>query len=52
MNPAGGAYIILPYKEVVIGVVNVQGRIIPVVDIRKRFRLLKREINLNNKFIL
>lgn len=38
--------------EAVIGVVNVQGRIIPVVDIRKRFRLPKREMNLNNKFIL
>ncbi|MBI5797172.1 MAG: purine-binding chemotaxis protein CheW [Planctomycetes bacterium] len=38
--------------EVVIGVVNVRGRIIPVVDIRKRFCLPKREMNLNNKFIL
>ena len=38
--------------EVVIGVVNVQGRIIPVVDIRKRFRLPKREMNLNDKIIL
>ena len=38
--------------EAVIGVVNVQGRIIPVVDIRKRFRLPKREMNLNDKIIL
>lgn len=38
--------------EVVIGIVNVQGRIIPVVDIRKRFRLPKREMNLNDKIIL
>ena len=38
--------------EVVIGVVNVRGRIIPVVDIRKRFRLPEREMNLNDKFIL
>jgi len=38
--------------DVVIGVVNVQGRIIPVVDIRKRFRLPKREMNLNDKIIL
>jgi purine-binding chemotaxis protein CheW len=38
--------------EVVIGVVNVQGRIIPVVDIRKRFRLPEREMNLNDKLIL
>ncbi len=38
--------------DVVIGVVNVQGRIIPVVDIRKRFRLPRREMNLNDKIIL
>ena len=38
--------------EIVIGVVNVRGRIIPVVDIRKRFRLPKREMNLNDKLIL
>ena len=38
--------------EIVIGIVNIQGRIIPVVDIRKRFRLPKREMNLNDKIIL
>ena len=38
--------------EIVIGVVNIQGRIIPVVDLRKRFRLPKREMNLNDKLIL
>ncbi|MBI2471900.1 MAG: purine-binding chemotaxis protein CheW [Planctomycetes bacterium] len=38
--------------EIVTGVVNIQGRIIPVVDIRKRFRLPKKEINLNDKLIL
>lgn len=38
--------------EIVIGVVNMQGRIVPVVDIRKRFHLPKREMNLNDKFIL
>src|SRR3990167_2866442 len=38
--------------EIVIGVVNIQGRIIPVVDIHKRFRLPKREMNLNDNLIL
>lgn len=38
--------------DVVIGVINIQGRIIPVVDIRKRFRLPEREMNLNDKLIL
>ena len=38
--------------EVVIGVVNVRGRIIPVVDIRKRFRLPEKGTNLNDKLIL
>jgi len=38
--------------EVVLGVINVQGKIIPVVNIRKRFRLPCREIDLSDQFII
>jgi purine-binding chemotaxis protein CheW len=38
--------------EIVIGVVNVQGQIIPVFNIRKRFRLPEREINLSDQLII
>lgn len=38
--------------EIVIGVINMQGRIIPVVDIRKRFRLREKEFNLNDQLMI
>ncbi|MDF9409186.1 MAG: Chemotaxis protein CheW [Pelotomaculum sp. PtaB.Bin013] len=38
--------------EVVLGVINVQGRIIPVVNIRGRFCLPDREIGLSDQFII
>ena len=38
--------------EIVLGVVNWQGRIIPVVDIRKRFSLPVREMDLDDRFII
>lgn len=38
--------------EIVLGVVNVQGRIIPVVNIRKRFRLPERELSPEDQLIL
>lgn len=38
--------------EIVIGVINLRGKIIPVVNIRKRFRLPQREINLNDQLII
>src|SRR3712207_6774571 len=38
--------------EIVLGVINVQGRVIPVVNIRKRFRLPEREIELSDQFII
>lgn len=38
--------------EIVLGVVNVQGRITPVVNIRKRFRLPEREMNLSDQLII
>ncbi len=38
--------------EIILGVVNYQGLIIPVIDIRKRFRLPFREISLEDQFII
>ena len=38
--------------EIVQGVINAQGRIIPVIDVRKRFRLPEREIRLDDQFII
>jgi len=38
--------------EMVLGVVNVQGQIIPVFNIRKQFRLPEREIDLNDQLII
>ena len=38
--------------EIVLGVVNVQGRIIPVIDIRKRFRLPGREMSLSDQLVI
>ena len=38
--------------EIVAGVVNVHGRVIPVVDLRKRFTLREREIALSDQLIV
>ena len=38
--------------DIVLGVINVHGRIVPVVDIRKRFGLPQREITLTDQMIL
>lgn len=38
--------------DIVLGVVNVQGRIIPIVNTRKRFRLPDREIVLTDQFVI
>jgi purine-binding chemotaxis protein CheW len=38
--------------EVVLGVINAHGEIIPVVDIRKRFQLPARELDPDDRFIL
>src|SRR6266851_10286880 len=38
--------------EIVSGAINLQGRIIPVVNIRRRFRLTEREVNLGDRFIV
>ena len=37
---------------IVLGVINVQGEIVPVVNIRKRFNLPEREIGLTDHFII
>ena len=39
-------------SDIVRGVVNVQGQVIPVVDIRKRFRLPEREMELSDQLII
>ncbi len=38
--------------EIVVGVINVQGRVIPVLNIRRRFRLPEREIDLNDNIVI
>lgn len=38
--------------DIVLGVVNVQGRVIPVVNMRRRFRLPEREISLTDQLIV
>lgn len=38
--------------EIVLGVINVQGRVIPVINLRKRFRLPDRDINLSDHLII
>jgi purine-binding chemotaxis protein CheW len=38
--------------EIVLGVINVQGQIVPVVDVRKRLHLPAREMRLDDQFII
>lgn len=38
--------------EIVLGVICIHGRIIPVVDVRTRFRLPAREMKLDDRFII
>ncbi len=38
--------------EIISGIINVQGHIIPVIDIRKRFGLEAREVELDDRFII
>ncbi len=38
--------------EIILGVINAQGRVIPVVDMRRLFRLPVREIFPNDRFII
>jgi len=38
--------------EIVLGVINVIGQVVPVVDVRKRFSLPGREMGLSDRFII
>ncbi len=38
--------------EIVVGMLNVQGRIVPVLNMRKRFRLAEREVRLADHLII
>lgn len=38
--------------EIVLGVINLKGQIIPVIDVRKRFRLPEREMSVDDRFII
>ena len=38
--------------EIVVGIINLQGKLIPVFDIRMRFRLPPREVRLNDELII
>lgn len=38
--------------EIIPGIINVKGRIIPVVDLRKRFGLASREIDISDHLVL
>jgi purine-binding chemotaxis protein CheW len=38
--------------EIVVGIINMQGRVIPVFDIRMRFRLPLREVRLDDQMII
>lgn len=39
-------------SDIVMGVIDVQGKILPVLDMRKRFHLHEKEISLNDKFVI
>jgi purine-binding chemotaxis protein CheW len=38
--------------QIVLGVINVQGRIIPVVDLRRRFRIPARDVRLSDHLLI
>lgn len=38
--------------EIVLGIVNIQGRVIPVIDLRHRFGLPSREIEIGDQFVV
>jgi purine-binding chemotaxis protein CheW len=38
--------------DVVLGVINVQGRVIPVVNLRRRFHLPQRDISLSDQLVI
>lgn len=38
--------------EIVLGVVNVQGRVVPVLNLRRRFRLPERDVALTDQLVI
>ena len=38
--------------EIVLGLINVKGKVTPVLDVRRRFRLEEREVGLQDHFIV
>lgn len=38
--------------DIILGVVNFQGRVIPVINVRRRFRLREREIALTDQLVV
>ncbi len=38
--------------DIALGVINIQGKVIPVVNIRRRFGLAERQIDLSDQFII
>ncbi len=38
--------------EIVLGIINIQGMIIPIINVRRRFLLPEREIALTNRLII
>ena len=44
--------LLLKAPDIVLGVVNLQGRVIPVINVRRRFRLPEREIALTDQLIV
>lgn len=38
--------------DMVIGVINVQGQVIPVINVRRKFRLRERELDLNDSLVI
>jgi purine-binding chemotaxis protein CheW len=46
-------YTVLPKApDIVLGIINVQGRVIPLVNIRRRFRLPEREVALTDQIVI
>ncbi len=38
--------------DIVVGVINVQGQVIPVINVRRKFRLRERELDLNDSIVI
>lgn len=38
--------------EIVLGILDLQGQVIPVIDLRKRFRLPERELSCEDQFVV